>query len=380
MEWIGVIPFFSCRFSSPYLLIILPVKQINNIIGIKIKNMKQTIYCCIMAITFSGILSAQKFDSSKINTKLPLPKPNGKLAKIEGVIPELTVFEYPNYRGRSGNFRWAADGSLIPPFPVSSVSIAVATSKIMYIKNCSRDPATEAAYTTSQASINLSGICGIRSDDQSSISIVFNGFSTIIHNNDCKRFFGNIRIKVFETSPDGSGAMSYMPMFYSEYRVDAFTYLVYRNSNANTNPSGLRGRTYVFNASPVPELREEVTLGRFSAGANALREGRVSIMVTSDLGSAHKTCDLCDDFSSNVRMSTPITESIPLNKIYGGNKIVDAGHNKLVMGPYHAHGSRDGSAITASAGTDKDFRVHFTVLETGPPLPPPPALIKISGS
>jgi hypothetical protein len=140
--------------------------------------------------------------------------------------------------------------------------------------------------------------------------------------------------------------------------VDAITFLAYTNTNANTTP---RLPTYVFNADPVPTLTALVSRGLFDVGRNALREGRVNIVITSDLGSAHKTCDLCDDFSSNVKMIRPVTENIPVNKTYAGGRILNAANNRLVVGPYQAHGSRDGFAITATGGTNIDIRVHLSV-------------------
>jgi hypothetical protein len=271
--------------------------------------MKKFLSLFLLLITISTLAVAQKFDSTKIKRDLPKPLP-GKLTRV---VSDIKIFDQPNYKGNSGYFT-IVDGKLKAPFPVNNVSFNVPSGKIVYLKKCDTEFPYEEAYTTSQGKADLTKVCGIRTDDLSGFTVQFNGVSAIIHNNDCKRVFGDIKIKVFEHAP-GDGAQSFMTC----------------------------------------------GAGTYFRGASALREGRVSIMVTSNLGSAHKTCDLCDDFTSNCRMSAPVTEAVPLNKPYTGGRIVDAGHNRVVLGPYHAHGSRDGSAITASAGTDKDFRVHLTI-------------------
>jgi hypothetical protein len=325
--------------------------------------MKKFLSLFLLLITISTLAVAQKFDSTKIKRDLPKPLP-GKLTRV---VSDIKIFDQPNYKGNSGYFT-IVDGKLKAPFPVNNVSFNVPSGKIVYLKKCDTEFPYEEAYTTSQGKADLTKVCGIRTDDLSGFTVQFNGVSAIIHNNDCKRVFGDIKIKVFEHAP-GDGAQSFMTCGAGTYfrGADRFTFQAFSNASASTTPPYTN---YVHNSNPsVPTVTTIVSgrggvgeaLGTFQVGASALREGRVSIMVTSNLGSAHKTCDLCDDFTSNCRMSAPVTEAVPLNKPYTGGRIVDAGHNRVVLGPYHAHGSRDGSAITASAGTDKDFRVHLTI-------------------
>ncbi|MEQ1675160.1 MAG: hypothetical protein ABL876_00585 [Chitinophagaceae bacterium] len=329
--------------------------------------MKKIFCCSILVFTFSSMVIAQKLDTAKIRANGPVLKNADISARLITTVTDIKVYDQPNYKGRSGNFT-IVNGKLTAPFPIRNVSFTVPNGKIVYIKKCDIEFPYETAYTASQGKVDLTGICGIRSDDLSGITVQFNGISTVIHNNDCRRVFGDIKIKVFELAP-GDGAQSFMNSSAGTHfrGPDVYTFLPFRNASASTTPPY---GNYVHNANPsVPTVTTIVSgsggvgeaLGTFRVGASALREGRVSILVTSNLGSAHKTCDLCDDFSSNVRMSAPATESVPLNKPYSGGRIVDASHNRVVLGPYHAHGSRDGFAVTASGGTDKDFRVHLTV-------------------
>lgn len=280
---------------------------------------------------------------------------------------DVEVFEQSNYSGKSGRFRMEK-GKLMPPFkPMKNVSFKLPAGKIVYFKFCTLEFPYENAYTSSQGKIDLSGVCGIRSDNIATLPIQLNGLSTIIHNNDCRRVFGSVRIKVFETAPDGeSQAFMRYTASTSFPGPDVYTFQPFAQASANGR---IPYRNLVHDANPsVPSISTIVgsssggeATGNFKIGASALTQGRVWVMVTSTIGSAHKTCDLCDDFSSNVKMEAPITESFPLNKLYGGSKIVDAGHNKIVLGPYRAKGNRDGWAATASGGIFIDFRVHLTV-------------------
>jgi hypothetical protein len=325
--------------------------------------MKKMLLSSMLVITFSSILFAQ----NKITNPQVLQPQQPADPVTLSIISDITVYEQPGYRGRSGNFMMRG-GRLESPFPVSNISFTVPVGKIVYIKKCDGFP-SENAYTASQTAINLTGICGIRSDVLTTIAVQFNGISTIIHNNDCKRVFGNIKIKIIETSPDRDAAMSDMILSPTPYMGEnSFTFLPFDNENANTSPRYRYGYdNYVRNEtglrpSTVPIVSSSTVgnaAGIFKAGRNALRDGRVRIVVTTNLGSAHKTCDLCTDFSSNIRMRAPVTEVLPIN--HSDGRIINATHNKLILGPYEASGLPE-HTIEASGGIGKNFKVYLTLV------------------
>lgn len=278
-------------------------------------------------------------------------------------VMDIELYELPKFNGKKGNFTWQ-DGKLVPPFALKHISFTVSTGKIVYLKFCNNEFPYEVPYSTSQSDITLAGLCGIRSDDVANFTVQFNGISTVIHNNDCKRIFGEITVKVIEQSVTGNPIL-FNCTTSNTYKANSTTFKPFSNTSANTTPAYTN---YVFAENRgIPNISTVVygsgAVGTdeatFSVGATALREGKVSLNVTTKIGSAHKSCDLCDDFSSNVTMAAPISETININK--PGTRMVDAAHPKVIMGPYAAHGSRDGSAITASGGTNIDFRTHFTV-------------------
>jgi hypothetical protein len=323
--------------------------------------MKKMLLSSMLVITFSSILFAQ----NKITNPQVLQPQQPAAPVTLSIISDITVYEQPGYRGRSGNFMMRG-GRLESPFPVSNISFTVPVGKIVYIKKCDGFP-SENAYTASQTAINLTGICGIRSDVLTTLTVQLNGISTIIHNNDCKRVFGNIKIKIIENSPDRDAAMSDMILSPTPYTgEDRFTFLPFTNANANTTPTyinyvhnetGLRPSALGVVGNRISTVGNAV--GVFKVGRNALRDGRVKIVVTSNLGSAHKTCDLCTDFSSNIRMRAPVTEVLPIN--HSDGRIIDATHNRLILGPYEASGLPE-HTIEASGGIGKNFKVHLTLV------------------
>jgi hypothetical protein len=322
-------------------------------------------------IACSSILYAQQPKKNKAIPQLPA-------SPAAPLVLDIKLFEQPNYQGRSGYFSWV-NGKLTAPFPLSNISFEVPRGKIVYIRRCFEFPSEE-AYYRSQENISLLDICGLRSDEKSGIKVEFNGISTSIHNNDCKKVYGNIKVKLIELSPDRDSVQSLMQIGTNPHRnVGAgsrrnfvrtegiFTFVPFLFASAGEIPETYY-RDHIYNNNPEPSIIyprgrhggiEAPAAAFFVAGRKALQEGRVKLLVVSDLGSAHKTCNLCDDFSSKIKMKTPAYESIPINIFLPDKGRVDTTGKKLVLGPYQARGSRDGSAITASAGTIKDFKVYF---------------------
>lgn len=327
---------------------------------------------CMSLSTILNIQAQLPAGSKKQPGNAPIIKPNIDMsAAIGTTVYDIKVFELPDYHGRSGYFT-KVDGKLVPPFPVSNISFTVPPGKIVYIRTFF-EFASEMVFTKSQTNINLENVTGIRSDEETSIYVEFQGISTAVHNNDCKRVFGNIKVKLIETSPDRDAVQSFMLLGPNPdtrgrqviRRSDVFEPFNFANASAITEPYY---RNHIYNNDPEPSViyprgrnsgvRAPAT-GNFVAGKNALKEGRVKILVMTDLGSAHKTCDLCDDFSSNIRMKTPVNNLTGINVFYPGTRMIDSTGKQLLFGPFEASGRRDGTAITASAGTIKEFRVYF---------------------
>lgn len=310
----------------------------------------------------------QPGNAAKIKTA-NLPVINNGIGTI---VNDIEVFELPDYQGRSGYFK-LVNGKLVHPFPGSkNISFKVPRDKIVYIRTFFEFP-SESVFTKSQTNTNLQNVTAIRSDDESGVYVEFNGISTAIHNNDCKKVYGNIKVKIIEVSPDGDEVQSYMPLGPipglpgRQVIRNTATFTPFSFANAGSITESYYNN-HIYNNDPEPNIQyprgrhegiKAPATGYFVAGKNALREGRVKIWVSSDLASAHKTCNTCDDFSSRIKMKTPVNELVPVNIFIPGTTTVNTTGKLMMFGPYRAFGSRDGTAITATAGTVKDFRVYF---------------------
>lgn len=341
--------------------------------------MKKIVFLCSLLIT-SFYINAQKNKSAKPkkdSTQMRVLIQPVEVSSSINMAPSIQVYERPDYQGQVASFTKNSTGKYTFPFPVQHVSVKIPDSLILYVKTCFEFP-SENAYTSSLTDINLETLCGIRTDVKAKLRVTLNGVSTSIHNKDCLRFGGRIEVRVLETSPDVSPVESLMRWTVIErgsarVTTGPFMFPILDCGSSQLTDSRYAvelNRGFVFNNNPVPNLTEQAHYGSrimqnstnvFIVGRSALQSGRVKVSVKTDITSAHKNCDLCDDFSSNVKMLEPGYASVPFNKTYDGGKIVNVAHPYVVLGPYKAHGSRDGFALTASNGTDKDFRVHLKV-------------------
>ena len=313
--------------------------------------MKNIIKLFIPALLLVNQLTAQSPIINKDTRPIVTPQ------TVKTDIAELTLYEQPNFAGEQSKFT-LTNGKLSAPFKrMDKVSFKVAPGKIAYIGlECGKEFPSEKAYTGDNRIVNLENVCSIRIDNAVSLPIEFKGISTIIHNNDCKRVFGEISVRIIEKAPR-SGSHTFMShRAEPAFSIDGGIFVPFTHPNS-TQPLSYTNFLYdasrPFTVSNEPKLRSLPVKTEFIVGATALAEGRVVMEVKTRIGSAHKTCDLCDDFSSNVVMKTAITETIPLNRTSQSN---------IVLGPYKAEGKRDGNSLTASGGIFIDFSVYFKVI------------------
>ncbi|MEP7255057.1 MAG: hypothetical protein ABI666_04730, partial [Ferruginibacter sp.] len=230
----------------------------------------------------------QKADSTpkKMVVVKTLPQVNTNIA----VAPDIIIFEKPNYTGDSAGIIKKADGTYQLPFPLQHVSFKVPNGKIVYIKRCF-EFGSEKAYFKSQPDINLADICGFRTDETTKISVTFNGISSEIHNSDCMRFSGTVKVKILETAPDNSTADAVM--MYSHPTGDGRSISTQGEAPIFDWGNGRRASLYdvsqnngtIYNNNPVPELKypahnrfgltEASYKVTYTVGKSALRDGRL---------------------------------------------------------------------------------------------------------
>ncbi len=350
--------------------------------------MKRILIVLINSLLFTATCVAQKKlpaqNADTISRVIKNLKKDLQISASTIVVPGVDVYEKPNYQGRKAPFTKNAEGKFEFPFPVTRVSIKIPDNLILYIKTCFEFSA-EGAYIRDIPSISLADICGVRTDEQVKIEVAVGGISTEIHNNDCKRIKGTVEARVYESGLPGEfvEAIS-MPLvgtntFSGRSAATPFTQIIYHPQGYPTSD-----RTYdvnqfyagaVFNNNPMPIILRKAPAvkpeyeikGHFVVGKTALRDGRVRVMLKTDLVSEHKSCDLCTDYNSDVRMQAPVTETIPINKTYGDRKIINAAHPAFILGPYQAvpyKYDNDLRRVARDPNTTlvKNLRVHLIVI------------------
>lgn len=279
----------------------------------------------------------------------------------EQALNEVTFYEQPNYRGNQGKVFYGKGGMRFPFANKKNVSFTIASGKIVYIKFCNEIP-YEQAYSDAVPNIDLSMICGIRIDETQNITLAWSGISSEIHNNDCKKVFGKITVKFKEIAPDGTE--SFLQLQQVIPTNDKFTFEAFNKTNADV-PN--RYGNFVYNNNPLPNVINAVSIqpnGRDECwlliGKTAIRDGRVRMVITSNIRSEHKGGDLELDYSNNIHMASPVTEQIPINYLYNGDKLVNAENPRFFVGPYRASGGPQNRNI-ASGGIYKNFRSYFII-------------------
>jgi hypothetical protein len=278
---------------------------------------QKTILFLIAFLISNGLAFAQ----IKKPSDLIFTNPNPAAAIINA--PRIEIFTTGNLVGTKYEFRGSRTNIELPSSAV--YSFRVQPGYIVYLTNCNNDLQTEEIYRGEVNNYNKK-ICNIRFAPISNAYVTFHGISTPIHNNDCKRVFGSIKVSVQERT--SSGEMVPCPMSYHHGRgVNAGFYeaTIYQNANANTT-SFQNQYLYNFDGRVIPTLdqftylaagRTEIAGATFIVSATALSENRVFVTVTTMLGSAHKSNDLASDFSSNVRMPAPIIQRIGYHEFNG---------------------------------------------------------------
>ncbi len=216
----------------------------------------------------------------------------------------------------------------------------------------------------------------------------FCGFSTQIHNNDCRRIFGTVKIRFLERLPSGvlipcprtqnrgtvdnglsRGDYSSASMFIKE---NVFPEAGVFGTIANLLMSSARGPSperYVFanDGSTVSALRRTLVLPNgqaagygYTVSQDALREDRIVIEFVTNLGDHHKSNDLALDYSSNVSMQETTTTLIPYQSAATAFSIGDF---ELKGNPNSHHGMASGVRFSIL----KSLRIHFNKERTAAP-------------
>lgn len=299
-----------------------------------------------------------------------------QISRIPGAGQALTagwveIYDQPNFQGNKKTY-YPATAS--PEFTNSTrTSIKVAPGYVAIVKSCAEFNPEVTVYGQIPNS-NAKGIyqiCGVEVQKAKSISVGFNGISSNVHNNDCTKFYGNVTLRVQEKKASDGEMIPGAHINRGHIAAyNGYSALVFSNPPRTVS----RLTNYVFNNSPVPVILDPVisplSRGRqweqFIVSEKAFNEGRIFILVDTDLGSAHKQSDLATDFTWNEKMNGARSVVINLNDIptYANAAL----GRQLVVGPYlTTAGAPEGANIFATGEVGRhNIRVHFRVDTTTP--------------
>jgi hypothetical protein len=228
--------------------------------------MKKLLTIFLFSVTLVSVAFGQKkYDNWKtLPTVKPLPP-----------VPCVTFFDQPNYQGNSVNVCVA--GSVTPAFAVRSVRVASGFS--VYFSNIGEcvggqllNSDMSQLSTCGDNKITILAIPGTRT-----VSITLLKVESTIHNNDCKKFYGNVGFYLtFDDAP-----------------IDGY--------NRNLL-SWARGPVRNVNnwTGKFENIENSTTTVRIDASLFT----RCKLNFQAELGSAHKQCDLCSDFTWESKMAT----------------------------------------------------------------------------
>lgn len=318
--------------------------------------MKKTIYL-FLALGFGVCSFAQ---TKPAITKKVLPKPNTAALIANTAIVE--VFENNGFHGKSFKLFNNTD-PLNLPFTPERISIKIAAGYIAYIKTACAEFPSENAYYGNVVTLEIPQreICGIRFAKAYPLNVSFNGISTNVHNNDCKKMYGTVKISVLVKNSEGQ----YVNSPRKNNRRPGYS-LLYNVAKNTDNQNSRESNNFIFNNNPLPHLFATATLGGgrkedvFYIDQQAIENDLVLIEVKSELGSAHKMSDLACDFNWDAKMAKEETFTINPKNLprtpAGGQS------SELITIPYDAYSGRGSCPeATGGPGTLHQYRVHFTL-------------------
>ncbi|NQX40763.1 hypothetical protein SAMN05421820_104169 [Pedobacter steynii] len=277
-------------------------------------------------------------------------------------IDRVEIYEQPNFGGRVAKYANVVNSFTYPFTNKRDISLKVAPGHIAYIVFDDEFKSTlicTGDYPTF-GRVFQNNILSITIKSANAQNVSFSGFSLQIHNNDCKKMAGTVKIRLLEKLPDGTYAAC--PII-SE---NGTTVSSFKNQATIFSKPMLEGpevncmRDFIFNSGrAVPVISSTVASNRsaikdvFMVSDYALQNGNIFVEVVPNLTVAHKSGDLADDYASNVKIQTSDHDLINYKNagMYFSSKPFTAKGN-----PNDNHGRASGVEYSII----KDIRIHFS--------------------
>ncbi|WP_231463652.1 hypothetical protein [Pedobacter sp. Leaf132] len=277
-------------------------------------------------------------------------------------IDRVEIYEQPNFSGRVAKYANVVDPFRYPFTNKRNVSIKVAPGHIAYIKFDDEFQST-IIFTGDHPNFGTvfrNNILSITVKAANAQNVSFSGFSLPVHNNDCKKMAGTVKVRLVEQLTDGSYApcpiINENGTTISNYKAQTTMFSKTGIERAEANQM----RDFIFNSgATVPVISSTVASNKpaikavFMVSDYALQNGKIFVEVVPNITVGHKTSDLATDYSSNVKMLAIDYDLINYKNagMYFSSK------------PFTVKGNPDnnyGAASGVQYSIIKDFRIHFS--------------------
>lgn len=234
----------------------------------------------------------------------------------------------------------------------------VSLNRILTITNATRSingsPLIESSAT---APYPATAIWYFRETQKAAVKVTLKGISlSNIHNGDCTRAWAAVRAELWTMNGDGSS-----PVKINEPELGDGVLMNWRHNRGAinqptqpiTNYATLTDYRTINNANTFFYFKVDPSLLADFGGMtpdNQIRQRAIVLKIFANVGSAHKSCDLCTDYTANAGMVEEQVQTIFLrgaliNKRNGNFSRKDG---PAVVGPF-----------TAPFRTDHVYRLHF---------------------
>lgn len=294
--------------------------------------------------------------SSTFPTEVKEDVPNRRInnSGITGIKIEqlnwVEIFEFPDFKGRSVRISETIPfkENLGLPFVLSEFSLKVSAENMLV--GLSGNCGSARGFKTVDRNMNrvrMEGtVCGLRISYRNGIRMKFNGFLTDLHNRDCMRMYGTVKIRLVDKAEPGTIRAVYGTVDESRMDYDGWV-TVFSREKTEVNPFPLvfdinRYAVDAFGSRSTPQngkgrlarepLNEDKPYELFYLDSLSFLEGTMKIQVKVNIGAHHKSCDLCTDYTDNVAMSGEQIVEYPVNTFRRGGGFVQAGNFRVIGG------------------------------------------------
>lgn len=268
-------------------------------------------------------------------------------------LPYAEVFEFPDFRGRSVKFTEAVEfrENLGLPFPLSRISVRLSdeNTRVSFSLNCGAAKGYTVIDKSQRLVTQTTAVCGIRVERKLAVRMRFNGIVTDIHNNDCRRMYGTVKIRLLErdrngmirtvcrsADPSRQDAEGWITVYNRESGAEGADPQVYdlQRYNVYHPESGFRlqpdqsKKSWLFR-QPLDGDRPYELIYFDSL---SLYTGELRMEVKARIGSHHKGCDLCTDYTAGASMTEERVQEYVVRSFRQGGGRIQAGNYRVSGG------------------------------------------------